>query len=122
MCGDCKFEADLDLTKPTGKCNCTLCSKGRYWSTRCEPDQFNLISGDLAEYIHKNPEIRRYFCKKCGITLCAKFNFPHLGGEKVSPNLACLDVTPEDWAKMPVRYLDGLNDNWMNEPKETSYM
>jgi len=127
MCGACKFEAELDLTQSTGKCNCSFCAKLRYWGTRCKPDQFKFTSGSIedltTEYIHNNPGVRRYFCKKCGINVFMKVDIPQLDGEMVSVNIACLDeFGPEDWAKLPVRYMDGLTNNWMNEPKETAYL
>jgi hypothetical protein len=129
MCGVCKFEAELDLTEPTGKCNCSLCAKSRYWGTRCKPEQFKFTSdaGSQEElmtvYIHKNPGIRRLICKKCGVCPFMTVNIPQTGGEMVSINIACLDdFEPEEWAKLPVRYMDGLKDNWMNEPAETAYM
>lgn len=77
----------------------------------------------MTEYIHARPNIRRYFCKKCGIHAFMKVEFPSSGGEMVSISVNCLDdVSPEEWAKMSVQFLDGLNNNWANKPKETDYM
>jgi len=129
MCQTIKFEADIDLSKPTSKCNCSLCSKNRFWSIRLRPENFRFISESgtidelLTEYIHARPNIRRYFCKKCGIHPFMKVEFPSSGGEMVSISVNCLDdVSPEEWAKMSVQFLDGLNNNWANQPKETNYM
>jgi len=52
-------------------------------------------------------------------------NFAELIGADpyVSINVACLDgLTPEYLAALPVRYFDGRDNNWWNEPKVTSYL
>ena len=30
-CGSVRFECDLDLADGTSKCNCSICTKGRFW-------------------------------------------------------------------------------------------
>ena len=46
-----------------------------------------------------------------------------IGGEYVSIAVASLeDVSPEALAALPVRYFDGLHDNWMQTPAVTSYL
>jgi len=129
LCGTCTFEAELDLSTLTSKCNCSRCSKTRWWGIRCKPEQFKFTSEDgtreelMTKYIHRNPELRSYFCKKCGVHPFGEVNIPKFGGELVSINVGCLDgFTPEDWARLPVRYCDGWEDNWANPPKETAYL
>jgi hypothetical protein len=44
-CGAVRFEADIDLTQPTYRCNCSICratGSGRRWS---KPAQFRVIEG-----------------------------------------------------------------------------
>ena len=37
-CGRVKFEADLDISQGTHKCNCTHCWKRRWWSVKAGID------------------------------------------------------------------------------------
>jgi hypothetical protein len=46
---------------------------------------------------------------------------PELGGVFVSINLATLDeVDAAELARVPIRYMDGRNDNWGASPQETA--
>jgi hypothetical protein len=41
----------------------------------------------------------------------------------VSISVACLDdISPEEFAKLPIKYMDGRHDNWFETPKVTSYL
>jgi hypothetical protein len=41
-CGAVRFEADLDLdlTQPTYRCNCSICSRTRFWPAVARPEIF----------------------------------------------------------------------------------
>lgn len=47
-CGAVRFEAQIDISAGTGKCNCTLCTKMRLWSVKVAAARFLCISGEAA--------------------------------------------------------------------------
>lgn len=126
QCGRVTFEADVDLSKGTNKCNCTSCWKRRWWSVAVKPEGFRAIAGVEALSKYKPGAERGHggFCSGCGIIPygwvdAAEWN----DGEYVSVNVACLDDLPTaELLEAPVHYLDGRNDNWWNVPAETRHL
>lgn len=41
-CGAVRFEADLDLTQNTTRCNCSVCRRNRFWTAVTKADGFRL--------------------------------------------------------------------------------
>jgi hypothetical protein len=124
-CGRVRYEADIDLEAGTGRCNCTICTKRRAWNVSIKPEAFQLLSGkdELADYQFNTKQGHHRFCKHCGIAPFGDGNVKEIGGAFVSISVACLDdVTPEQFASFPIRYSDGRHDNWMEQPKVTSYL
>ncbi|MGQ9427180.1 GFA family protein [Gilvimarinus sp. F26214L] len=124
-CGAIKFEADLDLSQGTGKCNCSICTKTRYWGALAKPEQFRLIQGQdaLGDYQFGTRSGHHLFCRHCGVRPFLHGYLEVIGGEYYSVNIACIDnLEPEEFAKLPVNYADGRDDNWINPPAVTSYL
>ena len=66
-----------------------------------------------SEYLYASRSVRRSFCSHCGVHAYAHVNVPQAGGELYTVNAHCLDGA--DLAGVPVRYSDGLHDNWWQE-------
>lgn len=112
-CKAVTYEADIDFSQGTAKCNCTLCWKQRMWKARVDPSDFRLLSG----------EDGRTFCSQCGIFTHEHGNLEQLGGAFTMIYVASLDDLPiETLLAAPVMYQDGLHDNWQNRPAETRHL
>jgi len=128
-CGAIKYEADIDFSKGTAKCNCTICQKLRWWAITLKPNAFRLVSPSSAsdsdaftDYIIASPMIHNFFCKKCGVHAFHEGYHPQLG-DFITVNVACLDdVEPRELIENPVRCVDGRNNNWLNPPQVTEHM
>lgn len=124
-CGAVRFEADIDLSQGTGRCNCSICTKRRNWNVNLKPEQFRLVSGGdvLSDYRFGTFSVHHRFCSVCG---CAPFGDGHveaIGGDYVSVSIASLDgLTPEEMAAIPIHYADGRHNNWRNAPEVTAYL
>lgn len=122
-CKAITFEADIDLSAGTTKCNCTICWKLRHWGVQLKPDAFRLLTGaDAAK-----EGARGGFCTRCGIRTFGVYNTDGWGwgdgGDLVSLSLSALDDLPiEDLLAAPVQYCDGLHDAWERAPEETRHL
>lgn len=124
-CGAVRFEASIDLSAGTNKCNCSICVKARNWSAIIKPSDFHLISGedDLSEYRFGTMSMQHLFCKHCGIRSFGRGYLKEIGGDYIAVQLAALDnVTPAELLQAPVHYANGRNNDWMTTPDETRHL
>ena len=123
-CGAVRFEADLDLTQPSYRCNCSICRRNRFWAAIATPDHFRLLSGQdmLTEYLFNTRKGQHLFCKVCGVRA---FGVGHDTpvGTMYGVNLGCLEgVSEEELSKIPITWVDGMNDRWQNAPDFFSHL
>ena len=137
-CKAVRFEADIDLPDEpqtpwsgndryrwTYKCNCSRCWKTRFWKLFVPASAFRLLEGEsaLGEYQFGTMMVRHRFCQRCGVPVFGSGELDAMGGGFYALNVACLDgVSPEQLLSLPVRYENGLHDDWDNEPSETRYL
>jgi hypothetical protein len=117
-CGAVRFEADLDLTQPSYRCNCSICRRTRFWPAVARPEQFRLLRGeaDLTQYLFNTRRNEHWFCRRCGVRCFGIGNDTPIG-KMVGVNLGCLEgVDEETLSKVPIVYVDGLNDRWQRAP------
>jgi hypothetical protein len=122
-CGRVRFEADIDLEASMGRCNCSICTKRRAWNASIKPQDFRLIAGrdELGDYHFNTRQGHHRFCRHFGIAPFRDGDVKEIGGAYVS--ITCLDdISPEELAKLPIKYMDGRHDNWFEQPKVTSYL
>ena len=124
-CGTVRYEADIDLSAGTGKCNCSICRKARYWGVVIKPEAFRIIAGEdaLSDYQFGHKIGHNLLCKHCGIRSFSRGHLDVLGGDYVSINLACLDNADDsELAGAPVRFMNGRDNDWYSPPAETRHL
>lgn len=123
-CGAVRFEADIDLSQGTLRCNCSICIKARFWPAVVKPGSFRLLQGeaDLVTYQFAAKRDEHFFCRHCGIRSFGTGNSPRWG-KFYGVSVTCLDdVSDEELAGAPITYLDGRGDNWESPPLETRHL
>jgi len=123
-CGAVRYEADMDLSKGTLRCNCSMCSKTRAWLIGISADDFRLLKGEemLSDYQFNRKNIHHLFCKKCGIK-----SFGRGKGANGKPMVAVMlnsveNIPDAELAALPITYVDGRNDNFTKPPAETRHL
>ena len=123
-CGAVRYEADIDLEEGTGRCNCSVCAKRRFWGTTVRPEQFRLLEGEgaLGDYQFNTNSVHHRFCRTCGTPTFGHGFIAEVGGAFYSISLATLNAAEADLAEAPVKFMDGANNNWWNAPAEVRHL
>jgi len=124
-CGAVRFEADLDLSAGTNKCNCSFCTKVRNWSVIIKPEAFRLLVGEeaLSDYQFGTMSGHHLFCRHCGVRSFGRGYIEQIGGDYVSVQVMSLDnASPEELIEGPVRYANGRDNAWWTTPDETRHL
>ena len=122
-CGAVRFEAQLDLSQPTFRCNCSICRRTRFWAAVATPEHFQLLAGEpeLVQYRFNSGNNHHYFCRHCGVRPYGVGNDTPIG-PMIGVNVGCLeDVSDEEMSKIPVTRIDGRNDR-MQAPEFCSHL
>jgi hypothetical protein len=119
-CGAVRFAADIDLSRDTIRCNCSLCTKQRNWAAIVPASAFRLLAGAhaLTEYRCNTRTERHLFCAACGVRPFGTGTSPRWG-DYVAVSVHCLDdLAPGERAALPVTYLNGRADDWDHPPAD----
>jgi hypothetical protein len=120
-----RYEADMDLSQGTLKCNCSICRKTRAWLVGIGADDFRLLQGQeaLSDYQFGSKNIHHLFCKHCGVKSFGRAAAGPGGKPFVAVLLSTVDnISDADLAATPVIYIDGRNNNFAAAPAETRYL
>ncbi|MGK2740053.1 GFA family protein [Tepidicaulis sp. LMO-SS28] len=124
-CGAVTYEAGLDLSQGSIRCNCSICNKSRSWLALVPEAEVRLLSGEdqLTSYRFGQHRIHHLFCKTCGVKPFGRGSVEDGGAVMYALNLTCLDdASPAELAAVPIQFVDGKNENWTEPPSETSYL
>jgi hypothetical protein len=123
-CGAVRFECELDLAAGTSKCNCSICTKTRFWKAIVKAEAFRLLRGAevLSRYRFGSNAIEHSFCSLCGVKTFGRGRMDDFG-DFYGVSVACLDnASIAELAEAPVRYEDGRHDNWGSLLTETRHL
>jgi hypothetical protein len=123
-CGAVRLEADVDLSQPTFRCNCSICRRTRFWAAVARPEGFRLLSGkdELTEYRFNTKNNQHFFCRHCGVRPFGVGNDTPIG-TMIGINVGCLeDLSEQELSEIPRVCVDGRHDRWADPPPFDSHL
>lgn len=122
-CGAVRFQAAVDLSAGTFKCNCSMCTKTRLWGAEVHTGTFRLLTGESELTDYQPFRVHHLFCRRCGVRPFAWGEDPESGRTFHVVRVYCLDdVDAEELVNAPVTYFDGRHDDYENPPAETRHL
>ncbi len=129
-CGAVRYEADVDLSKGTIRCNCSICTKARAWFTFAGGERFHLLSGEsnMSSYQwtppgRPSPGLTYRFCNTCGVRIYGTGDAEFMGGKFYALAVATFDnVSIDELAAAPLRFIDNRHDRFDRAPEDTRLM
>ena len=122
-CGAIRFEAAVDFEEGSNRCNCSYCAKVRAWFAFAKGvERFRLIeNAGIAEYRwtppgDSEPHLTFTFCRICGVRTFARGELESLGGTFHAVHVPALELSPEGFAAIPVRYINGRERRYDETP------
>jgi hypothetical protein len=121
-CGAVRYQATVDLSAGTVRCNCSFCTKSRAWLIAVPADDFALIKGAdaLTDYQFGTAGIHHLFCKHCGIK-----SFGRVASDEQTVVLVVSTIegiADATLAEVPIMYVDGRNNDFTKAPQETRHL
>ncbi|MCM5682287.1 GFA family protein [Schlegelella sp. S2-27] len=123
-CQAVQFEADLDLSQPSYRCNCSICRRTRFWPAVAREGGFRLLRGEseLTLYRFNTGKNHHHFCRHCGVRPFGVGNDTPIG-KMYGINLGCLEgVSEAELAAIPVVYVNGMHDASGPPPEVTAHL
>lgn len=125
-CGAIRYKADIDLAAGSNRCNCSYCRKVRAWFAFARgTNSFRVIEdAGISHYRwtppgRAEPALTYAFCRTCGVRMFARGELESLGGVFHAVSVPTLDLTPEQLAAIPVRYVNGRDNRFDEAPEHT---
>ena len=90
----------------------------------CQARELSFVAGEyeMTEYRFNTKKNEHFFCKHCGVRAFGVGNETPIG-KMYGVNVGCLEgVTDEELSKVPITYIDGLNDRWQEAPTYFSHL
>lgn len=123
-CGAISYSARIDLSQPTIRCNCSICTKARGWIAPIPAADFELSSGRemLTEYQFGDRTVVHCFCSRCGVKTHGRILGSGSGGTLIAVCVSTLDIEPGQFAEIQISFIDGRNDRMQHRPELTTYL
>lgn len=126
-CNAVRYEVNLDLSKGTNRCNCSLCWKSRAWFAIT--NDFKLLTPEdgMGSYqwipTGKQASHLTYrFCKNCGVRIFATGEEDALGGKFYAVHIPTLNVSKDELAEAPMKINDMLHNRPDRIPTDTRFL